>query len=121
MPMPVKSYRDLVAWQRGIELVIATYETSRLLPRWEQYELASQMRRAAVSVPSNIAEGHSRSSRRDYAHYLSIALGSLAELETLYVVSERVGHVKPHQLETVRGYADEVGRMVRAIQRGLRL
>src|SRR5689334_1833824 len=121
MPMPVKSYRDLVAWQRGIELVIATYEMSQLLPKWEQYDLASQMRRAAVSVPSNIAEGHSRSSRREYAHSLSIVLGSLSELETLLVVSERVGYVKSHQLETVRGHADEVGRMVRAIQRGLRV
>jgi len=119
--MSVKSYQDLIAWQRGIDLVVATYEMSRLLPKWEHYELASQMRRAAVSVPSNIAEGHARSSRREYAHALSISLGSLAELETLYVVSERVGHVRPIQLELVRGYADEVGKLVRGIQRGLRL
>ena len=78
------------------------------------------MRRAAVSVPSNTAEGHERGSRRDYAHFLSNSLGSLAELETHFVVSEVVGHVRPNQLVKVRRYADETGRMLRAIQKSLR-
>ena len=118
--MGVRSFKDLVVWQRAIQLVVATYELARLLPDWERYELASQMRRAAVSVPGNIAEGHARGSRREYVHYLSIALGSLGELETHFVISEQVGHVTTAQLNTARGYANEVGRMVRGIQRSLR-
>ena len=119
-PMSIKSFKDLVAWQRGIQLVVATYEVSRLLPDWERYDLASQMRRAAVSVPSNTAEGHQRGSRRDYSHFLSNSLGSLAELETHFVICEEVGHLSATHLIKARGYADETGRMVRAIQKSLR-
>ena len=118
--MHIRSFKDLVAWQRGIQLVVATYETTRLLPDWERFDLASQMRRAAVSVPSNIAEGHERRSRREYARYLSMSSGSLAELETHFTISELVGHIEPEQLKKARGYAEEVSRMIWAIQRGLR-
>lgn len=78
------------------------------------------MRRAAVSVPSNIAEGHERRTRREYARYLSMSSGSLAELETQFTVSEVVGHLEAQQSKKVRGYAEEVTRMIWAIQRGLR-
>jgi four helix bundle protein len=118
--MNIRSFKDLIVWQRGIQLVVATYETSRLLPDWERFDLASQMRRAAVSVPSNIAEGHERRSRREYARYLSMSSGSLAELETQLTIAEVVGHVEPQQLTRVRGYAEEVSRMIWAIERGLR-
>ena len=118
--MRIRSFKDLIAWQRSIQLVVATYEITRLLPDWERFELASQMRRAAVSVPSNIAEGHERRSRREYAHYLSISSGSLAELETQFTVSEVIGHVDSQQLKKARGYAEEVSRMIWAIERGLR-
>jgi four helix bundle protein len=118
--MRIRSFKDLIAWQRGIQLVVATYEMTRLLPDWERFDLASQMRRAAVSVPSNIAEGREPRSRREYARYLSISSGSLAELETRFAISEVVGHIEPQQLHTVRGYAEEVSRMIWAIQRGLR-
>ena len=118
--MRIRSFKDLIAWQRGIQLVVATYDVTRLLPDWERFELASQMRRAAVSVPSNIAEGHERRSRREYARYLSMSSGSIAELETHFTISQVVGHLEPPQLEKARGYAQEVSRMVWAIQRGLR-
>jgi four helix bundle protein len=78
------------------------------------------MRRAAVSVPSNIAEGHERHSPRKYARYLSMSSGSLAELETHFAVSEAVGHIERQQLKKVRGYAEEVSSMIWAIERGLR-
>jgi len=116
----IHSFKDLIVWQRGLQLVVATYEIARLLPDWERFDLASQMRRAAVSVPSNIAEGHERRSRREYARYLSMSSGSLAELETHFAVSEVVGHLAPPQLKTARGYAEEVSRMIWAIERGLR-
>ena len=116
----IQSFKDLIAWQRGIQLVVLTYEASRLLPNWEQYDLASQMRRAAVSVPSNIAEGHERGSTADHSHYLSMSRGSLAELETHFTVSEVVGHVRPMQLKKARAHAEEVSRMIWGIQRGLK-
>jgi four helix bundle protein len=116
----IRSFKDLIAWQRGIQLVVATYEVTRLLPDWERFDLASQMRCAAVSVPSNIAEGHERRSRREYAHYLSMSSGSLAELETHFTISEVVGHLDARQLNKARGYAEEVSRMIWAIERGVR-
>src|SRR5688500_17471699 len=100
--MHIRSFKDLLVWQRGIQLVVATYEMTRLLPDWERHDLASQMRRAAVSVPSNIAEGHERRSRREYVRYLSMSSGSLAELETQFTVSEVVGHVNSPQLKKAR-------------------
>jgi four helix bundle protein len=118
--MRIRSFKDLIAWQRGIQLVVATYEVTRLLPDWERFDLASQMRRAAVSVPSNIAEGHERRSRREYARYLAMSSGSLAELETHFTISEVVGHIESQQLTRARGYAEEVTRMIWAIQHGLR-
>ena len=118
--MAIRSFRDLIVWQRGIQLVVATYDVTRAMPDWERYELASQMRRAAVSVPANIAEGHERRSRREYAHYLAMSSGSLAELETHFAVAEVVGHLQPSQLAEARSYAQEVSRLIWAIERALR-
>jgi len=78
----IKSYRDLQVWQLGKELAVSIYKTTSVFPKEEMYGIVSQMRRAAVSIPSNIAEGHSRHSTKDYIHFISIAIGSLAELET---------------------------------------
>jgi four helix bundle protein len=118
--MTIQSFKELTVWHRGIQLVVATYDAMKLLPAWERYDLASQMRTAAVSVPSNIAEGHERGSTRDYSHYLSMSRGSLAELETHFTVCEVVGHLKTAQLKKARAYAEEVSRMIWAIQRSLR-
>ena len=78
----ITGYRDLVVWQEAMDLVVATYRIAARLPRGEQYGLVNQMQRAAVSVPANIAEGHGRSGCREYLHHLSVARGSLMELET---------------------------------------
>jgi four helix bundle protein len=118
--MGIRSFKDLIVWQRSIQLVVQTYEIARLIPEWERFELASQMRRAAVSIPSNIAEGHERRSRREYAHFLSITGGSLAELETHFTVSEVVGHVGSQHLKKARDSAEAVSKMIWAIERGLR-
>ena len=80
--MEIKSYRDLRVWQAGMDLVVRVYRLTQGFPTHELYGLTSQMRRAAVSIPSNIAEGHTRESSKEYLHHLSIAQGSLAELET---------------------------------------
>ena len=82
MKMPVQSYRDLVAWQKAMELVVSVYTCTQNFPKVETYGLISQMRRAAVSVPSNIAEGHARISTGEFRQFLGHALGSLVEIET---------------------------------------
>jgi four helix bundle protein len=84
-------YRDLRAWQSAMELAEATYRATGALPSEERFGLTAQMRRASVSVPSNIAEGNARPTRGEYLHFLGIARGSLAELETQTLLSERLG------------------------------
>jgi four helix bundle protein len=105
----VKSFRDLVAWQRAMDLVAMVYETSRGWPRDEAFGLTSQIRRAVVSVVANIAEGQGRSGSREFAHHLSIADGSLSEVEALVLVSVRLRFVDNeteahliHQVNAVR-------------------
>jgi len=87
----MKNYKELLVWQRGLAIVQATYEVVRQLPREETYGLRSQMTRAAVSIPSNIAEGSSRTSELEYKHFLEIALGSCFELDTQLIAAIRIG------------------------------
>ena len=93
-----KTHKDLEIWRRGIDFVSRVYEATKAFPREEEYGLKSQMRRAAVSYPSNIAEGAARSSKREYIQYLYIALGSLSELETQLLIAERLGYLKATDL-----------------------
>ena len=86
----IKSYRDLIVWQKGLKLAAMTYRLAKLMPRQEEYRLASQMLRAAASVPANVAEGHMRGSRKDYARFVTISRGSLAELETFLLLAIEV-------------------------------
>lgn len=94
----IRSYRDLEIWQEGIDLVQRVYQMTTRFPKEEVYGLTSQMRRAAASIPVNIAEGHSRQHRAEYRQFLHITLGSIAELETLGVIAQRVGLVSPSTL-----------------------
>ena len=89
----IRTFRDLRVWQKGIELVKQTYKITRTLPKDEQYTLSSQMRRAAISVPSNIAEGFRRRYDKEHKQFLNIALGSCAELETQVVIAKELGYL----------------------------
>lgn len=89
-----KTHKDLEIWRNGIELVVHVYQATRTFPKDEEYGLKSQMRRAAVSYPSNIAEGAARASRREYTQFLHISLASLSELETQVIIAERLGYLK---------------------------
>jgi len=89
-----RKHHDLLAWQEAIKLVKATYELTRSFPKEERFALTSQMRRAAVSIPSNIAEGAARNSAKEFAHFLTLARGSLSELETHVVISRALGYVR---------------------------
>jgi four helix bundle protein len=109
---PIDHHRQLIVWQRAMELLVGTYHISRTLPREELFGITSQMRRATVSIPANIAEGHARVHRGDFVHHLSMARGSLAELETLFDACELIGYAAGSELVTPRGHADEVRRML---------
>lgn len=86
----VNSYKDLIVWQKSIDLVLEIYKLTNKFPKSETYGLVSQMRRSAVSIPSNIAEGRGRSTRKDYRNFLVIAYGSGAELETQIIISKKL-------------------------------
>src|SRR4051812_40800966 len=90
----IRDYRDLIAWQKSIELVKKIYVMTRTFPKAEIYGLTQQIRRCAVSVPANIAEGQSRNGRKEFIYFLGIAKGSIAELQTHLVISERLGFAK---------------------------
>ena len=110
------SYRDLVAWQIGMDLVERIYALTALLPADERFGLISQLRRSAVSIPSNIAEGHSRESTKEFTRFVSIARGSLAELETQILLVQRLRWLPPEHPDAALACCDELGR----VQRGLR-
>ncbi|MBA4805458.1 MAG: four helix bundle protein [Brevundimonas sp.] len=111
----VQSYRDLLVWQRAMDIAAATYELSRLYPKDELFGLTSQSRRAAASIAANIAEGHGRTNRSTFAHFLRIAQGSLKELETHLLLAERVGVAPPQSTGALLASTDELGRMLRAL------
>ena len=88
--MPVQNYRGLIAWQKAMDLVVRIYQITESFPKTETFGLTNQMRRAAVSIPSNIAEGQGRSTTKDFMHFLHIARGSLQELETQVIIAQRL-------------------------------
>ncbi len=113
--MSVKTYQELLVWQKAMDLVAETYTLIRLLPREELYALSDQMRRAAVSIPSNIAEGQQRNSTKEFVQFLSVARGSNAELETQLIICVRLEYLKPSQTETAMNLCQEIGRMLNAL------
>lgn len=116
----IRSYRDLIVWQKAMSLATETYRLSRLLPREEEYRLTSQMLRAAASVPANIAEGHGRGTRKDYAKFVSIARGSLAELETFILLALDVKLLAANQTMSAMSLAEEVSKMLAVLLKRLR-
>jgi four helix bundle protein len=116
---PVRHYRDLVAWQKAMNLVELEYKATKSWPKDELYGLTSQIRRAVVSVPSNIAEGQGRGSTKEFLHHLSIARGSLLEVETQAIIAQRLGYLPGDAAESVLANADEVSRVISGLSRSL--
>ena len=114
------NYRDLIAWKKGIAFVLAVYAATRPWPKEEQYGLTNQVRRAAVSVPSNIAEGQGRASDNEFHRFLGIALGSLCEVETQLAIGHELGYVDKQTLSRLDQQAAEVGRLINGLMRSLR-
>ena len=108
----VQSYRDLKVWQQAIDLVTATYLLLKTFPKEEIYALASQIRRAAVSIPANIAEGHARQHTKEFLQHLSIAKGSLAELDTLLIVAEKLSYVGSQEVAAIQASIAEIRMML---------
>lgn len=118
-PATIRSYQDLFVWRRSMDLTTQVYKLSRVFPREEIYGLTSQMRRAAVSIPSNIAEGYGRGTRPSFIHFLRIAQGSLKELETQLIIAERVGLAAAGSTAALVGECEQVGRLLRNLIRKL--
>jgi four helix bundle protein len=115
----VKSYRELDAWQRAMSLVESVYSLTGRFPKEELYGLVSQMRRSAVSIPSNIAEGWGRRDRKDYLRFLRTAYGSLMELETQMVLSVRLGFATRDDTTAAWTLCQETGKLLNGLRRGL--
>ena len=114
--MALQSYRELEVWQRAMDLTMSSYQVARRLPPEERFELASQIRRAATSIPANIAEGYGRAGQGEYRYHLSVANGSLKELETHLEIVRRLGYVAPGDAVEADALCDRVGRMLRRLR-----
>jgi four helix bundle protein len=117
--MEIRSHRDLLVWQKALDLVVACYELSKRFPDREKFGLSSQLQQAAVSVPANIAEGHGRRATRAYVNHLSIANGSLAELETHVLLAVRLGYVTDDGTVPSLSLIEEVRRMLASLRNKL--
>lgn len=115
----IKNYRDLIAWQKAMEFVTAVYQTTAQFPREEIYGLTSQLRRAAVSIPSNIAEGHGRNSTRDFIKFLSIAYGSLNETQTQLMIGKNLGYLTKPPCDQLLEHSYELARLINGLSRSL--
>lgn len=118
--MAVRSFKDLIVWQKSVDLISTIYRLTATFPKIETYGLSSQLQRAAVSVAANIAEGNGRDSTKEYIHHLSYSLGSLAEVETYLVVSVRLAYVQQSEILNLESKCDEIGKMLRSLQKALR-
>lgn len=115
----IETHRDLIVWQKGMELVQQVYALTGRFPADERFRLVNQTTRAAVSIPANLAEGHARGTRREYAHFVAIARGSLMELETYVMIARRLGYGNETQLQDSLSLITELSRMLTALRNRL--
>jgi four helix bundle protein len=111
----IRSYRDLVVWQKSVALAVDLYATTRRFPSTERFGLTSQIQRAGVSIPSNIAEGYAKDGPGHYLSHLSYARGSLAELDTQLIIANRIGLLSAASFRELSPRSDEIGRMLRRL------
>ena len=117
--MNIKHYRELVVWQRAMQLVKEIYVLTKKLPKEELYGLSNQMQRAAVSIPSNIAEGQARNSTKEFSQFLGIATGSKAELQTQLLICVSIGYLTDADISSAMNMLEEVGKMLYKIRQRL--
>ncbi len=119
--MGTQSHKDLIVWQKAMNLVELIYRITSEFPRSEQFGLGSQMTKSAISIPSNIAEGRRRSSRKDYARFVNTAFASAAELETQVEIARRIGYINEIQFEMTNQLIEEVLKILNVMNQKLRL
>jgi four helix bundle protein len=113
--MTNQNYQDLIVWQKSMELAAMVYKITKKLPKEEIYSLTNQMRRAAVSIPSNIAEGQARHSIKEFIHFLRIAQGSKAELETQLLLCQKIEYLSDSDTSEIMQLLQEIGKMLTAL------
>ena len=118
--MAARNYRDLIVWRKAMDLVVGAYELTRVFPKEEMYGLTGQLRRAAVSVPANIAEGQGRGTKMEFARFLRIAHGSLREVETHVLLAGRLELASAETYQPVLALAEEVGRLINGLLNSLK-
>src|SRR3989344_5824058 len=111
----IRSYKDLIVWQKAFKLALNVYEVTKKFPKEEVYGLTSQMRRCAISIPSNIAEGYARHRRLEYIQFLQIAFASGAELETQLLIAKEIGFIKENDSKSLSTQLDEVMKMLNSL------
>ena len=119
MESMVQSYRDLKVWQQAIDLVPEVYRLLKEFPKEENYALADQIRRAVVSIPANIAEGQARQHTKEFLQHLSISRGSLAELDTLFIVAGKLGYVSVPEIAAIQANVSEIRMMIHGLMKSL--
>lgn len=117
--MKIQSYKELEVWQKAMNLVEICYQITSEFPKEELYSLTNQIRRAAISIPSNIAEGQSRWSTKEFLRFLSIAKGSLSELETQLILAQRLKYLSEDKLNKIIELTNEIGKMVSGLRKSL--
>ena len=117
--MKSSDFRELKVWQKAMELTVEVYSIVKLLPRDEQFVLSDQMRRAVISIPSNIAEGQGRESMKEFIRFLSVARGSLRELSTQLEICERINYLEQSQTAKANDLIEEIDKMLNALSKSL--
>src|SRR2546423_1324770 len=118
--MEIKSFRNLIVWQKAMNFVAEVYHASASFPSDERFGLTAQLRRSAVSVPSNIAEGHGRESTREFLNFLSVAYGSLNEAQTQIMIAERLAFLGNEKTAPLLELGSEVAKMINGLQKSLK-
>jgi len=117
--MSVQSYKDLIVWQKAMDLAVEVYALTKQFPPDERFRMVDQITRAATSVPANIAEGHGRAGTKEYSNFLSIAKGSLMETETFLLLAIRLEFISKEESQTALGLVTEVSKMLSSLRRRL--
>ena len=116
----IQSFTDLIVWQKGHQLVLGIYKLSKLFPKEELFALVSQIRRAAVSITSNIAEGFGRNSEKEKLHFYSFAYGSLLEVQNQLLIAKDLGYIKLDEVEHLKAMSFEIGKMLQSLIRTIK-
>ena len=113
--MYLQSYKEFMVWQKSIDLAVEVYRLVKILPKTETYTLSDQMRRAVISIPSNIAEGQGRNSTREFIKFLAIARGSQCEIETQLQLCNRIGYLQEDETKTALNLCEEISKMLNSL------